>query len=347
MKRKRYEKTDFKWVKWTASDFKRIAADGIRRKKKAYAEIRAIPAAKRTFKNTVYALESCDDQASDEMNRIGLLKEVSTDPKLRQAARDLFESLQKQLVEIEFDPRMYAALKEYAKKKEKLHGPEKLLFEDLMKGYARMGFDLPKAKFARLKANIKMLGKLGLAFDHNLNEYKDFILVTEAELDGLPESYRANLTKVGDKFKVTMTYPDVHPFIAGAHDEDKRKELLEKFVRRGGQKNIVILKKMFRLRAENAKLLGYKTHADYQTELRMAKSAANVWRFIKDLERRTKKQTAHDLAMLKADKRRRIGDKNAVVGAHDIAYLFKQIRKEKFDIDSDVVKEYFPFEHVK
>lgn len=328
-------------------DFKRIAAGIISRKKKAYAAIRTIPAVERTFENTVYALEVSGNQESDETNRIGILKEVSTDPKIRAAAAKTLESLQKQLVEIEFDPRMYAVIKEYVARREKLSGPEKLLFRDLKKGYERMGFNLPKAKRTKLKTNIKMLGKLGLTFDRNLNENKDFILVTEAELDGLPETYRVNLAKVGNKYKITMSYPDVHPFIAGAHDEDKRRELLEKFVRRGGSKNVAILKKMFRLRAENAKLLGYKTHADYQTELRMAKSAKNVWHFIKGLERRTKKPTARDVAMLRADKRRRTGDTKAVLGAHDISYLFKQIRKEKFNIDSDLVKEYFPFEHVK
>ena len=347
MERKRYSKADFAWVNWGAADFKRLTTDIVRRKKAAYAAIRAIPASERTFENTVYALEASDDQASDEISRIGLLKEVSPDPKVRAAAGKTLESLQKESVEIEFDPRMYTALKEYAAKKEKLQGPEKLLFEDIMKGYARMGFDLPKVKLRKLKANIKELGKLALAFDRNLNEHQDYILVTEAELDGLPESYRSNLTKVGEKYKVTLAYPDVYPFMAGAHDEDQRRKLIEKFVRRGGRENVAILKKMFRLRAENAKLLGYKTHADYQVELRMAKSAKNIQSFINDLERRTKKQAARDLAMLKTDKKRRTGDAKAVIGAHDIAYLFKQIRKEKFDIDSDVVKEYFPFEHVK
>ena len=347
MKRERYTKADFTWVKWGAADFKRIAADIIRRKKIAYAAIRAIPAAERTFENTVYALEASGDRESDEVNRINLLKEVSTDPKVRVAAAQTLESLQKQSVEIEFDPRMYAAMKEYAKKKEKLEGPEKLLFEDLMKGYARMGLDLPKTQFKKLKTNLKMLGELALAFHHNLNEYKDHILVTEAELDGLPESYRSNLAKIGEKYKVTLAYPDVLPYMAGAHNEERRRQLLEKFIRRGGAKNVAILKKMLRLRAENAKLLGYKTHADYQTELRMAKSAANVWRFVRDLERRTRKQAAKDLTMLKTYKKRRTGNPKAVLGAHDVNYLFKQIRKEKFKIDSDIVKEYFPFEHVK
>lgn len=347
MKRKRYETKDFKWVSWGPTDFKRVADSVIKRKIERYAKIRAIPASKRTFENTVYALEASDDDLSDDLSRIGLLKEVSPNPKIRIVAAQIAEALHKKFVEIEYDPRMYSALKEYAKKKEKLKGPEKLLFEDMMKGYARMGFDLPKAKLARLKANIKMLGKFALQFDRNLNEYKDHILVTETELDGLPQSYRANLTKVGEKYKITLAYPDVLPYMAGAHDEKRRRELFEKFVRKGGPKNVAILKKMFRLRAESAKLLGYKTHADFQTELRMAKSADNVWSFINGLERRTKKQAARDLAMFKADKRRRAGNTKAILGAHDISYIAKQIRKEKFKIDSDIVKEYFPFEHVK
>lgn len=347
MKRKRYTAADFGWVKWRAADFARIAAGIVRRKKAAYAKIRAIPTTKRTFENTVYALETSGERGADEVNRISLLKQVSTNQKVRAAASKTLEQLQKKLIEIEFDPRMYAALKEYAKKREKLAGPEKLLFEDMMKGYARMGLDLPRAKRARLKTNLKTLGELSLVFDRNLNEYKDHILVTEAELDGLPQTYRANLVKVGEKYKVTLAYPDVYPFVAGAHSETRRRELLEKFVRKGGPENVYILKKMFRLRAENAKLLGYKTHADFQTELRMAKSAAKVKRFIDDIERRTRRRVARDRAMLTANKRWRTGNPRAAVHAHDITYLFKQIRKERFNIDSDVVKEYFSFEHVK
>ena len=347
MKRKKYTKADFAWTRWMAKDFSRIASEMVRRKKTAYSAILAVPADKRTFVNTVYAIAASDDQAGDEMNRISLLKSVSTDAGLRLAAAKTLEGLQKKYVEIEYNPKIYKALKDYAKNGEKLVGPEKLLFSDMMKEYARMGFGLPKAKLARVKSNIKKLGRLALAFSHNLNNYKDHILVTNAELDGLPESYKANLERVGNRYKVTLAYPDVFPFIAGAHDEEKRRELMEKFARKGGPKNVAILKKMFRLRAESAKLLGYKTHADYQTELRMAKSANNVWRMINDLEKRTKKRQKQDLEMLKADKKRRVGDASAVLQSHDIAYLFKQIRKEKFDIDSDVVKEYFPFEHVK
>src|SRR3989344_178835 len=111
MKRKRYEKKDFKWVNWGPVDFKRIAASVIKRKTERYAKIYAIPASQRTFENTVYALEASDDDLSDDLSRIGLLKEVSSNPKIRIAAAKTAEILHKKLVEIEYDPRMYAALK--------------------------------------------------------------------------------------------------------------------------------------------------------------------------------------------------------------------------------------------
>lgn len=347
MKRTRYTAKDFAWVDWTAKDFEEVADKVVRLKKERYAAIRAIPADKRTFENTVYALASSDDDITDWLSAIGLLKETSTDPVLRKAAADVAEKLHKQLVEIEYDPRIYRALKEYAATKPKLAGPDKILFDDYLKSYARMGFDLPKAKQAKLKANIKELGKLGIAFSRNLSEYKDHILVTEQDLDGLPDTYRQSLAREGELYKITLAYPDSVPFMSGAHNEARRKELEEKLMRKGGEANVSLLGRMVTLRSENARLLGYKNHFDYKTELRMAKSAANVHAFLLDLERRTKKQAAKDFVMLLAEKRRRTGNPKAQLGTHDIAYLFKQIRKEKFDIDSDLVKEYFPFEHVK
>jgi thimet oligopeptidase len=347
MLRKRYTKADFAWTKWGPKEFKKVEDRIIKDKKAAYAAVRAIPAKERTFENTLLALEREGYEAGDQVGYIGILKETSPDPKVRLAAATTIQNLSQKLIEIEFDPRMYAALKEYAARKEKLSGADKLLFEDAMKGYARMGFDLPKKKQNILKNNLKKLAKLAMAFDRNLNEYKDHILVTKEELDGLPAPYVANLAREGQRYKVTLSYPDAHPFIAGAHNAEKRRELLEKFFRKGGVGNVAILKQMFKLRALNAKLLGYKSFVDYVTEERMAKSARSVERFLADLERRTRAQVGKDRAMLTAEKRRRTKDAGAKLEAHDIAYLFKQVRLKRYALDSDLLKEYFPFEHVK
>jgi thimet oligopeptidase len=347
MGRKRYTKKDFAWVKWTPKDVKKKAEDIIRLKKERYALIKKIPAKDRTFLNTVVALEASDDDLSDLSAMITIHKDASPSAALRTAAGEATERLSKALVEIEFDPGMYRAVMEYAAKKERLTGPDKILFDDMKKGYERMGFTLPKAKQQKLKKNLKRLGQLGIAFDRNLNEYKDHILVTKEELDGLPDSYIANLKKEGGKYKITLAYPDSRPYMAGAHNKAKRKELSEKLSRKGGVKNVAIIKEMFKIRAENAKLLGYTNHVDYKLEMRMAKNARTVRRFINDILGKTKKAAEKDRQMLGTYKRKREKDPKAKLHDYDIGYLFKQLRKEKFDIDSDFVKEHFPFEHVK
>jgi thimet oligopeptidase len=343
-----YSTQDFDWVRWTPKDIKRVAGEIVAFKKARYEEIRAIPKSDRTFENTIYALEASDDSISDQLSRIGLLKATSPKKEVRDAANTVSDTLTKQFVDIEFDPRMYQAVKEYAAKREKLTGPEKILFDDMRKSYARMGLDLPLAKRMKLKAALTRLGKLGTAFDRNLAEYKDCIKVTRAELDGLPETYIQNLKRDKQgRYLVTLAYPDIFPYLAGAHDEKRRKELQEKFNRRGGAQNLKLIEEMFRIRAANAKLLGYKSHFDLQTELRMAKSAKNVKLFLDDLEKRTRAPGARDFATLLTYKRARTNDPRAKLATHDIAYLFKQLRKEKFAIDGDTVKEYFPFAHVK
>jgi thimet oligopeptidase len=343
-----YTKADFKWVKWTPADIRRVGKEILARKKERYASIKRIAARDRTFANTIAALEASDNDLGDLMAQIGILKDASPLKSIREVAGDVSQALSKAFVEIEFDPRIYQAIKEYAAKKERLKGEGKLLFDDMRKVYARMGFDLPKKKLARLKSNLKRLGKLGLAYDRNLNEYKDHIVVTRTQLDGLPETYISGLKRdTKGNYLVTLDYPDYIPFMAGAHDAGKRKELMEKKSRKGGEKNVAIIKEMIRLRTENAKLLGYKNHVDYKLELRMAKSAKKVRAFLEDLKRKTKAAAAHDAKVLKAFKAELTGNPNATLTSHDLSYLFKRLRKEKYDIDGDFVKEHFPFEHVK
>lgn len=345
--RRAYTSKDFAWVTWAPADLRKVTDRIIRLKKERYAAIKAIPAGQRTFLNTVVAIESSDDDLSDLSSQIGILKDASPSAAIRKAAAEASERLSKAMVEIELDPEMYRVVMEYATKKERLTGADKLLFEDMRKGYERMGFTLPEAKQTRLKVNLKRLGELAIAFEKNVNEYQDHIVVSRKELDGLPETYIANLKKVRGGYKVSLAYPESLPFLAGAHDEKKRKELSEKKTRKGGPENVKIIKEMFRLRAHNAKLLGYPTYADYVVELRMAKSASNVRRFLDDLVRKTEKAAAKDREMLRAFKAARTGNPRDEVLPHDVSYLFKQFRKEKFAIDGDFVKEHFPFEHVK
>jgi len=315
--------------------------------KKGYTAVKNISDAERTFENTVLGIERAGYVLSDTMGKIDILLNASPKKSVRVAAANISTAISRRVVEIEYDPKLYAALKAYAAKKEKLYGPSKLLFADMMKGYTRMGFDLPKARQALLKKYWKRLSKLANNFDRNVNEYEDAIWVTRAELDGLPEPYIANLTKKGARYRVSLDYPESGPFMASAHDEGLRKALGEKLLQKGGARNVALMREMLDIRRRTARLLGYRTFADYQTELRTARSAKRVSAFLMSLMRRVEKSGRAELRMLLEHKRKLTGAAHATLRFYDIGYLFKQLMKERFDLDSDLLKEYFPFKHVR
>jgi len=352
MKTKTYTKKDFAWTGWNERDIKKAAEEIVVEKKKRYAEIKKIPANERTFENTIYAIESSDYDLSDRAGFIHVLGQTSTSKKIRTAAKKAEEFLSKKSIEIEYDEKIYEAVKKYVKnknKKEKLDNESKKLLKDILIGYKRMGFELMKEKRKKLQENIKKRSKLSSDFSHNINEYKDYILVTRRELDGLPENYIKGLKKdkKTGRYKVTLDYPDIGPFMAKANDALKRKELAEKALRKGGKKNLILLDKIVALRKENARILGYKSHADYKTEVRTVKTTARALSFVNGLMRKANVGARKDIKDLTELKREQTKNKNTKIENHDIAYYSDQLKQKRFSIDSEKVREYFPIDTVK
>lgn len=352
MKRTPYIQKDFKWTQWSARDIKSFVPEIIAEKKSRLATIKNVPAHARNFENTIYALEASSYGLSDTILKIDLLQNVSPDKIVRDTAKSAIESIEKQLIRIERDPKIWTALKEYEQgtwKKEcaTLTADSKKLFRDWFLTYKRMGFDLASEKQKRLKVILERLAKLSSEFRHNINNYKDHILVTEEEVRGLPDRYKEGLKR--DKqglYIVTLDYPDYHPFMELAHNEAKRKELNDKYLQKGGQKNMVVLDEILSLRAEHAHLLGYKTHADYKTELRMAKSGKTAFDFEKDLLEKVVDGGRHDLDELREMKRNLTNNPRVELFSHDIAYYGHELQKKRFKFNSEEVREYFPIARV-
>ncbi|MEK7662489.1 MAG: M3 family metallopeptidase [Patescibacteria group bacterium] len=349
---KTYTKKDFNWTKWDAKTIRSFVPKIIEHKKKVYSEIKKIPKEKRTFENTVYALEKSDIPYESTGSYISLLSMVSPIDSVREAAKKSEKELSKKLVDVEYDKGIYLALLEYAhgpnRRKEKLFPEDKKLLNDALKGYKRMGFDLPEVKQKILKNLLKELSRISNDFSNTLNEYEDYILVTREELEGLPERYIDGLTKDKRtrKYKVTLQYPDVGPFMAYAKHEARRKELADKNAAKGGRNNLLRAEKALVIREKKARLLGYKNHADYVTEMRMAKNGKNAFSFIASLSKKLDRGFMKDYNALTNLKREMTGDPNATLFYYDVAYYGEKLKQRRYKIDSEKLREYFPFEKV-
>ncbi len=340
---------DFAWVKMTPALMKKTADTYIAHKKKVYAAIKNILPENRTYLNTLYALERCDDSFESFFSKMGLLSEVSPKKEVRDAAHAVATELSEKLVDIEYDRDLYISLVEYyegnfSDEKKKLRKEDIRLLEETLRDYRRMGFDLSDTKQKRLKVLMKKVGKLSIAFRQNINDYQDYILCTKEELAGLSERFVATLKKHTDgKYIVSLQYPDIGPFLSEAENRKKREELALKNLKKGGVKNLKVIGEIVKLRHEIATILGYKHHADFRTETRMAKNAKTVDEFQGSLlttlaplaKRNVSELTAHGKSL---------GIKK--LEHYDIGYVATNLKKKLYDLDPETVRSYFPLPHV-
>lgn len=341
---------DFSWVKMTPVMMKNQADAYIIHKKKVYTEIKKILPENRTFLNTLYALERCDDSFDNFFSKMGLLSEVSPKKEVRDAAHQIATEMSQKLVDIEYDRDLFISLCEYYEgnfpdEKKQLRKEDIKLLEETIREYKRMGFDLPSEKQKKLKLLMKKTGKLSIAFRQNINDYQDYILCTKEELAGLSERFISALPKnEKGKYIVTLQYPHIGPFMSEAENRIKREELALKNLKKGGVKNLKIIEELVKLRHEIATILGYKHHVDFRTENRMAKTGKLAEEFQNSLLKTLTPLAKKDVAALQVHAKT-LGVKK--LEYYDIGYVATNLKKKNFDLDPETVRVYFPLEHVK
>lgn len=343
--------------KYKKEDFDKLLESYLKTKKEIYTNIKSLKKEERNFENTIIALENSDYNYSDTMYQIIAYSITHKDKVWRDAANEFKKVFSEKIVDIEYDKELYLSIKDYVEgnyKKEKKNldvkygvGSVKLV-EDTIKSYKRMGFDLPKLKQEKLKNNLKEIAKLSLDFSKNIDEYCDFILCNEEEIKGLPENFVKTLEKVDGKYKVTLDYPSIGPFMKYADNREKRKELTDKNYQKGGEANLKILSEIVNLRRDNAKILGYKNHVDFTVENRMAKSEKNVRSFLDSLIGKLIKPAEGILKELNSFAKANLEQYKNVKSLeyYDISYVGNKLKEAKYSYDSAKLKEYFELEHV-
>jgi thimet oligopeptidase len=300
-----------------------------------------------TFDNAVRALDDIGYQISLTDDRLGLIKETSTDAALREAATDALKELEEWSVGIDYREDVYKAVKAYADKKPKLQGEDAKLLAETMRDYRRAGLDLPKAQRDEVERLRKELTRLMTDYESNVTKAQKAIKFTKAELDGVPESFLAQV-KTGDDAYTVMANITWHylSVMDNAKREETRKKLLFEHDNLARAVNIPLLQKILPLRDDIARKLGYKTWADYQIEVKMAGNAATVIDFLEKLKTGLEPKFDAELAAYRQIKVKETGDANAQVRVWDWRYLSNQLKKEKYNVDAEQLRVYFPYQRV-
>ena len=302
----------------------------------------------RTFANTMRPLEDIAARVDDVDGKGPFLAYVDGDEEVREAARDAEQRLRQWATDLIFRDDLYEAVRSYASTEDAamLDEEAKRFLDFTMRDFRRAGHELSATHRKRLQEIRQRLITLEVEFARNVAEHEDFLMVSDGDLAGMPDSFIETL-EPGDSegtYKVTLAYPHVFPFLDDAERRDLRRELYYKFHNRAANKNPEVLSEAVALRLEIAELFDLPSWAHYRLEDKMAKDPARVEAFYEDLLPRMTKKGEDELSVMRDLLEKDAGDRD--IQAWDYRFYENRLRKTDYGVDQSEVAEYFPLDQV-
>lgn len=310
-----------------------------------------------TFKNTIEALE----YSGQELDRISSiffnLNSAETNNDIQKIAQEVSPLLSEFGNDITLNEDLFKRIKTvYDSKPKNLNEEQKTLLNKRYKSFSRNGANLPSDKKEQLRAIDKELSQLKLKFGENVlaetNKF-EMLITNENDLLGLPEGAKEAAKQLAeskdkDGWLITLDYPSYIPFMTYADNRELRKKLSLAFGSKAfkndelDNQNIVI--KIANLRFKRAQLLGYKTHAHFVLEERMAKTPEKVEEFLNELLEKAKPAAKAEFATLERFAKEL--DHIDTLQKWDSAYYSEKLKQKLFDLDDEKLKPYFKLENV-
>lgn len=327
---------------------------------KARAEINAITENPEspTFENTIEAL----DFSGEELDRLSSIffnmNAAETNDTIQKIAQDVSPLLSEFSNDITLNEALFKRVKTVYNAKEnlKLTTEQTTLLDKKYKSFSRNGANLTSDKKEALREIDKALSKLKLTFGENVlaetNAY-ELHITNETDLAGLPEGAReaaSNLaeSKGKDGWLITLDYPSYIPFMTYADNRKLRKKLAiaagAKAFQNNKNDNQENVLQIAKLRFKRAHLLGYKTHAHFVLEERMAKNPETVETFLNNLLEKAKPAAINEFKELEQFAKELDGIDQ--LQKWDGAYYGEKLKQKRFDLDDEKLKPYFKLENV-
>ncbi len=311
-----------------------------------------------TFFNVIEELEF----ASLELNRIAEvffnLNSAETNDDIQKYAREISPKLTAFGNDVMLNKALFEKVDEIYQNRSALNlsTEQDRLLDKTWKSFTRNGANLNDNQKEELRGIDEELSTLGLQFGENvLADTNDFKLhLTEKnQLAGLPE-YAISMAKQAasdrelEGWVITLDYPSYMAFMTYAENRELRRELWEAFSKRGfnanDHNNSEIVQKIAQLRAKRAQLLGFDTHAHFVLTERMAQTPETVIAFLNNLKEKALPAAHADVEEVAQYAQKK--DRIYPLQRWDFGFYSEKLKKEKFDVDDEALKPFFPLERV-
>ncbi|UCF20533.1 MAG: M3 family metallopeptidase [Gemmatimonadota bacterium] len=321
---------------------------------RALAEIDAIaenPEAP-TFENTILALEDAGRGLDRVMTYWRIWGSNMSGPEFRDIQMEMAPKLAEHGSKIIQNQALFDRIKAVyeSESTQALRPDQQRLVKLVYDSFARNGATLSGEAKERYAEINQRLAELHTRFGNNVlaDEEGYVTYLTDDQLSGLPESFvsaaAAAATERGHdgEYAVTNTRSSMEPFLTFSDERDLREKVWRTYYNRGDngdeQDNNAVIAEILQLRDERVGLLGYENYADWRLEDRMAKTPARVMELLEAVWTAASARVAEEVADMQAIADTE--DAGITIAPWDYRYYAEKVRKAKYDLDSDEVKQY-------
>jgi peptidyl-dipeptidase Dcp len=305
-----------------------------------------------TFENTIVPFEDSGDLLNRVFTYYGIFSSNVSSPEFREIQRELSPEISEYSSKISQNTELFERIKTVYENSEEnpLPAPEQRVIDLIYEEFAMEGANLneeDKKRYAKINSE---LSELYTKFSNNvLAEEENYIVyLTEDQLSGLPESYvkaaasTAKANGEAGKYAVTNTRSSMDPFLTYSDERELREKVWKNYYSRGDNDdefdNNEVIKKILKLRDERVELLGYENFAQWRLQNRMAKNPENAMELMEAVWPAALARVEEEVKDMQA-----VADgegANITIKPWDYRYYAEKVRKEKYDLDSEEVKQY-------
>jgi oligopeptidase A len=319
-----------------------------------------------TWSGLVEPLTRLEERLGWSWGIVGHLMGVKNSPELRAAYEEVQPALVQFANRLGQSQPIYTAFKQIRASADwaTLDPAQQRIVEASMREAELSGVGLAGAEKERFNHIQQTLAELTNKFSNNvLDATKAFslTLTTADEIAGLPPSLLAlaaqlardagaeAATPEAGPWRITLDYPSFGPFMQHSRRRDLREQLYRAFVTRastGELNNSPHIERILELRHEMANLLGYDTYAELSLARKMAASVEAIDKLMGELRVASYDTAVKELEELQAFAQTKGAAEADSLTHWDIAFWAERIREEKYGLNDEELRPYFPLPQV-
>lgn len=305
-----------------------------------------------TFKNTIVAMESAGKTLDNVFAYYGIMGSNMSSPEFRAVQTELAPKLSEFSSKISQNEKLFQRVKAVydASQKTPLEAQAQRVVDLIYKGFEMNGANLNTEKKKRYAAINKELSSIYTKFANNiLHDEENYVTyLTQDQLGGLADGYKKSAAKMAadkgqkGKYAITNTRSSIDPFLTYSTERELRKQVWENYYSRGDNgdeyDNNQLIAEILKLRKERVGLMGYDNYAQWRLQDRMAKIPENAMDLMLKVWPAATARVKEEVADMQTVANE-LGD-NITIEPWDYRYYAEKVRKKKYDLDSDEVKQY-------